>query len=346
MILTSSDLADHLFFVEISGKNNFTWTSECVSRSRTRNRNHTTEDQKIADVCFGLTEPIQFLRLFFDREMKDLILLHTNREIRLQREHYQSHQYFLHELDEDELDAFCGLVFLVGVIKLHHQNLGDLWTDGPLSPPIFRLTMNLNRFCFLCACLRFDDRSLRFGNRLAPIEKIWNIFDENCRRYYQPSQYMTIDEMLRPFRGRCIFRQYIPSKPAKYGVKIFILSDALTPFCYKSIIYSGKSDQRDRFKPENITLELAQCISGTGRNFALDNWFTSIPLAKKLLDQQLTLLGTLKKNKTEIPPEFLPSKDKQVNSTIFGFNEELTLCSFVPKPRKARIRLSTMHDNK
>ena len=50
---------------------------------------------------------------------------------------------------------------------------------------------------------------------------------------------MTIDEMLVGFRGKCSFRQYIPSKPAKYGMKIHALPDAKTSYLWNMEIYAG-----------------------------------------------------------------------------------------------------------
>ncbi|CAF4863247.1 unnamed protein product [Pieris macdunnoughi] len=76
----------------------------------------------------------------------------------------------------------------------------------------------------------------------------------------------------------------------------------------------------------------------------MDNWFTSVPLAKSLLDEHtLTMVGTLRKNKPEIPKCFLPEKKRETTSSIFGFQKDMTLCSYVPKPRKAVLLLSTMH---
>ncbi|XP_035205037.1 uncharacterized protein LOC118179990 [Stegodyphus dumicola] len=36
---------------------------------------------------------------------------------------------------------------------------------------------------------------------------------------------MTLDEKLEPFRGQCFFWQYMPKKPARYGIKIFTVVD-------------------------------------------------------------------------------------------------------------------------
>ena len=45
--------------------------------------------------------------------------------------------------------------------------------------------------------------------------------------------------MLAAFRGRCGFRQYIPSKPDKYGIKFFALVDAKSFFTSNLEVYVG-----------------------------------------------------------------------------------------------------------
>lgn len=75
----------------------------------------------------------------------------------------------------------------------------------------------------------------------------------------------------------------------------------------------------------------------------MDNWFTSIPLAEELLGLGLTCVGTVKKNKPDIPPQLQPSAAREVMSSIFAFDGFKTLVSFVPKKKKAVMVLSTMH---
>ena len=52
---------------------------------------------------------------------------------------------------------------------------------------------------------------------------------------------MTVDEQLVCFRGRCPFRQYIPSKPGKYGIKIWAICEANTSYAWKMQVYTGKN---------------------------------------------------------------------------------------------------------
>lgn len=86
---------------------------------------------------------------------------------------------------------------------------------------------------------------------------------------------------------------------------------------------------------------------GSNRNVTIDNFFTSILLAKELHSKELTLVKNLRKNKPEIPVEFQSNKNHDVGPSIFGFSDNLTLVSYVPKKNKAVLLLSSMHhDNK
>ena len=86
-----------------------------------------------------------------------------------------------------------------------------------------------------------------------------------------------------------------------------------------------------------MVLDLCEPYFNTNRIITADNYFSSIPLAKKLNENKLSFVGTLRKNKKEIPVNFLPNKSREVNSYIFGFNENLTLVSYVPKINKSVI---------
>jgi hypothetical protein len=56
-----------------------------------------------------------------------------------------------------------------------------------------------------------------------------------------------------------------------------------------------------------------------GRNVTTDNFFTSVDLANQLKNKTLTLFGTIKQNKIEIPQEFKPARQRDEKSSIFGF---------------------------
>ena len=210
------------------------------------------------------------------------------------------------------------------------------------SFPLYRATMGRSRFQSILRFIRFDDHTTRHvraaSDKAAPISDIWNMLNANLASVYKPTEYLTIDEQLFPFRGQTKFTQYMPSKPAKYGIKVWWLCDAENGYPLKGIIYTGKvGNTRDVNQGERIVKELAVTYKGSGRNISTDRFFTTLPLAKLLLTWNLTLVGTLKKNKTYISQEMKASKSREILSTIFGFHEKVTMCSYVPKKNKAVI---------
>ena len=53
---------------------------------------------------------------------------------------------------------------------------------------------------------------------------------------------MSIDESVIGTKARLSFFQYMPKKPTKWGVKVWVCSDAETPYIHSFEVYTGKSD--------------------------------------------------------------------------------------------------------
>lgn len=177
-----------------------------------------------------------------------------------------------------------------------------MW-DAESGFGITRKIMSYKRFLFLLLCIRFDDRNTREHrkqtDKLAAIRAIFEKFVTNCKEIYSLGEYATIDEKLEAFQGRCSFIQYIQNKPAKYGIKMFVLCDAKTHFISNIEIYCGQQSEgayKVQNTPTEIVKRLVDPIKDTKRNLTTDKWYTNVPLAQILLDDyKITLLGTLKK---------------------------------------------------
>lgn len=200
--------------------------------------------------------------------------------------------------------------------------------------------------------LRFDDinsrnQRLQF-DKLAPIREFHTQFIQNCQNSYSVGEFVTIDEMLVSFRGRCGFIQYMPQKPAKYGLKIYALCDARTFYTFNLDIYCGKQKDGPYMtsnKPFDICKRMTIPIINSNRNLTTDNYFSSYELAEYLLGVGLTFLGTLKRNKREVPPEFILDKNRMPGTSITGCQYDKTLVSYVTKKKKVVLLLSIMHDS-
>lgn len=72
-----------------------------------------------------------------------------------------------------------------------------------------------------------------------------------------------------------------------------------------------------------------------------DNFFVSIDLAVKLLEKDLFLIGTLKKNKPYIPKEFLPHRVKFILKDI-KFEVDDKKVFYFSREKLIRVYLASM----
>ena len=125
------------------------------------------------------------------------------------------------------------------------------------------------------------------------------------------------------------------------------MCDSSSSYPINGQIYRGKatSGEREKNVGEGVVKDL--CVNlfhGSGRNIVCHNFFTGFNLAKSLMmDYNLSMLGTVNKGRKFVPPQFVTPKGREVESTIFGFSNNITMCYYVPKKTKAVLVLSTMH---
>lgn len=197
------------------------------------------------DCARNISCPMDAFIKIIDLEMTDEIVKYTNIYISNLRQRVQySRPRDCLETSRCEILSYYGLLFLIGIKKGHHANVKELWASDGSGIDVARATMSYKRFLFLSRCLRFDDLETRVERRkidkMAPIRTIFELFLKNINQNYNLSEYTTIDEILHPFRGRCQWIQYISSKPAKYGIKMFALCDAKIFYTRKIEVYVGK----------------------------------------------------------------------------------------------------------
>jgi hypothetical protein len=99
---------------------------------------------------------------------------------------------------------------------------------------------------------------------------------------YIPGGSITVDEQLISTRGRCPFRQYMPGKPGKYGIKVFWCCDSNTAYPLKGEVYVGRQPGAtcagaDRNRINNLVKRLVHPWINTGRTITKHNYSTSVP---------------------------------------------------------------------
>lgn len=247
-----------------------------------------------------------------------------------------------------EMKTFVGLLVLFGITKKRNTAINEIWNSQSIHFSNWaQVAMPRNRFQLIYTHICFSDidnqhsKQAKFGK----INDVFWKFKSNLS-VLEPGENLCVDETLYSFRGRCSFKQYMPKKPSKYGLKFWCLVDVDTNYLLDTNIYLGKTNTNDTKEKDvgsKVVMSLVEKYANTNRVVYADNFFVSISLANKLWSQGLKLVGTIRSNKAEVPSSFLANKDREINSSLFAYKNQLTLVSFVPKLNKSVLLLSTKH---
>ena len=134
----------------------------------------------------------------------------------------------------------------------------------------------------------------------------------------------------------------MPSKPRKYGVKIFWACESTSGFALNGIIYTGKPVDGPPHKnlAFDLVVDLVKPFANTEREIVTDRFFTSHMLARRLLEMKLTLLGTIKAGRKEIPKCMRDVKSRELHSSFSLHTTMKTKLFCVPIcPKKEQERL-------
>jgi hypothetical protein len=293
------------------------------------------------------TIEVNSFKLFHTQEMTSLIMRETNRKVRaINKQGLRKIASFT----ENEILAALSILLRAGVDRDNYTSLNQLWKPSD-SRPFYRATMGIVRFKQFLRCIRFDNIFTREERRdsdcLAAISDIWMMFHAQLRLNYIPDSDITVDEQLVGYRGRAPGRTYLPSKPSKYGVKIFWASEAKTGFALSAKIYSGKpKDQEiERELGKKVVLQLTEPFFNSGRNIVTDNYFTSHSLAVELIKKNLTLLGTIRKHRKEIPTYLRNTRhlDQFTSRFVFDHENAITMVTYIPRKYRSVVLLSSSH---
>ena len=247
------------------------------------------------------------MQLFFNVDICNHILKMTNKKLEdYLKSHPNGDHTYYSLFSYDEILAFIGLLILSGVFRSIREPISDLYSEDPnRGKPIFPATMPRDRFKAILRFIRFDNLDTRLErlqtDKLAPIRFVFDSINSSLNKAYMPNINLTIDEHLCRYRGKCPFKQYIPSKPDKYGIKVFVLADAKTFYPLNLEIYTGKGGSSN--KSEDLTSRLCTILK-PGHVITGDNYFTSLNLSRKLLEERkIYYFGTIRKFRREIPKE-------------------------------------------
>ena len=168
-------------------------------------------------------------------------------------------------------------------------------------------------------------------------DKLWKIhplldfLSERCLKLYSPHHQVSIDESMIGTKCRLSFIQYMPKKPVKWGIKVWVCADSVTGYICTFDIYCG-ANSSEQPHPKGlaygVVMKLLQPSLNKGYTLYVDNFYASPVLLKDLLVLKTLCTGTLRLNRKEFP-EILKPQAGQATATrgtcSFAHHDEITV---------------------
>jgi hypothetical protein len=255
----------------------------------------------VPDVCQG---PEKFFELFVDDEVIEIMVRETNRNaqqvIAKSVLKVDSRIRSWRETDKDEMRRFLGLICWMGLVRM--PSIDSYWKKSSIFKNfVAPVIMTRNRFQLLLRMWHFSNNEEQIENdRLFKVRDFVALILSKFTAAKIPGADIVIDESMISFRGRLRFRQYMPAKAHKYGIKLFKLCDP-QGYTYNIKIYAGKQGEIVDSLATDVVMNLSDLYLDAGRTLCTDNFYTSLPLAEKLLSRKTHLVGTLRANRKHIP---------------------------------------------
>ena len=284
-----------------------------------------------------------------------LIVAETNKhEENLTRWHDRTipaHQRRWTKVTIPELYVFFALTMLMAHVKKH--TIQDYWivpTDITATP-VFSKYMSRDRYKAILSCLHLvNNYAVRERDRLWKIRPLYMMLRRRFAKFFKPFRNVVIDESLVLFRGRLMFRQYIPAKRHRWGIKYFVLCDCKSGYVLDFMIYSGKGEAVEEpglGKTGTVVKILLEDYFGKGHVLYTDNFYTSPALSRFLLRHDTGTVGTVKLSRHGMPKEtcplnWPPKKEIKKGDLLLRKSEGPILATLWKDKRKVSL-LSTIH---
>lgn len=267
----------------------------------------------------NVRDPIYYFNLFLGDDIIDHIVSETNKfaqQMKRDNPNAARHSFvnLWQPVNKVEMRQFLGLMFLMGII--HKPRIRDYWsTDPMLCTPIFSAIMARDRFQMILKFLHFHDNDNQPSNddpdrdRLYKLRPLIDHLSRTFETNYRPESEIAIDESLLLWKGRLLFRQYLPLKRARFGIKLYSLCESRSGYTYRFRVYTGAedpstqmtndlpADARQMLSSEKVVVWLLLRLLGQGNRLYIDNYYTSVPLANYLLDKRTYVTGTIRSNR-------------------------------------------------
>lgn len=288
-----------------------------------------------------------FRILFPDSLFEHMVEQTNNYALYRQRRSGKSDPHW-HPTDVREMKAYVGLNILMGINQL--PDTGMYWaSDIFIGNAGFKKTMTARRFEKLTQYLQLCDRESepvrgeRGYDGLFKIRSLLDVVENTMWDAYVPNRCLTIDKCAIVMKGRFSPTQYMPSKPLRKGLTVWMLCDSRSGYCHRAKIHVGKpsEDEAAAFLGYRMVTSLVHGLEGQYHHLFMDSLFNSVPLLQRLLRDGLYACGPTQPGRRGYPEVLRPRNIGKLSQGEFYQCQRGNLVATVTRDVKVISCLST-----
>ena len=248
----------------------------------------------------SVNSPGKAWKAIFTNSILDKIVSYTNEYGEAMAKHWMT------KVTRSDLMDFISILFLSSIQK-RKDKPSNWFSNNPIfeshaakSITSGRKFLTMLRYLHCCSL-----ESQPTGDDYDPTYKVAELKDYLEKRFdrlFLPSQQLSLDETLIRSFGRMKFKVRIITKAARYGIKVYVITDAATSYVLRVLIYTGKYTYYESMddslkKTVQVVKSLCQPFANTHRTVYVDRFYTSVDLLKELRKMNLYVTGTVMKNR-------------------------------------------------
>ena len=139
-------------------------------------------------------------------------------------------------------------------------------------------------------------------DRLGKIRPLIGHLSSRFKAVYSPHCDVAVDEAIIKFQRQSSLKQYMPLKPTKRGIKVWVLGDSHNGYLWKFEVYTGKQgDTVEKGLAAHVVKSLTEDLKGQNCPVYLDNFFNSFELLNDLVSDNILACGTARSNRRGFP---------------------------------------------
>ena len=285
---------------------------------------------------------LDYFELFYTQEIWERLVTETNRYYDQQHHANPPHRPW-EPVTVDVMKAFIGLTLSMGIMKLPSRH--DYWRKKKfIFATNFSDIMSRDRFDMIWRYLHLQDNSVPDQDPLRKLRWFITCLVNKFKSVYVPNEHVAVDESMVKFKGRLGFRQYLPSKPIKWGLKVWSLCESATGYAWNLQVYTGRvAGQQERGLSYRVVMDLIEDLQGSWMKVYMDNFYTSTELFEGLRARGLLACGTVRANRKGLPAQILPRNVGAMQRGEYRVAQKNNLVCVVWMDTKPVIALSNYH---